>query len=134
MEQKKKTQDGVEHLTTLIGSKPSLFLHTAIFGLFFLCALLEVISWNLMLLILTTLVSLEAIYLAIFIQMTVNRHAESLQEVEADIDEIEEGLDEIQEDEERDQERRKTQLEAIATLTADVRKVLADLEHLKRGK
>ncbi|HBY74527.1 TPA: hypothetical protein DEG21_01265 [Patescibacteria group bacterium] len=51
-----------------------------------------------MLLILTTVVSLEAIYLAIFIQMTVNRNTLSLKAVEEDIDEIQEDIDEIQED------------------------------------
>lgn len=49
-------------------------------------------------LFLTTIVSLEAIYLAIFIQMTVNRNTEELQEVGQDIDEIQEDIDEIQED------------------------------------
>jgi low affinity Fe/Cu permease len=44
------------------------------------------------------MVSLEAIYLAIFIQMTVNQNTQSLREVEVDIDEIQENIDEIQED------------------------------------
>lgn len=48
--------------------------------------------------ILTTAVSLEAIYLAIFIQMTVNRTTESLAGVEEDIDDIQEDIDDIQED------------------------------------
>ncbi len=47
------------------------------------------------LLVLTTVVSLEAIYLAIFIQMSVNRHNESLEEVEKNIDEIQEDVEEI---------------------------------------
>ena len=64
------------------------------------------------LLVLTTVVSLEAIYLSIFIQMTVNQNTESLEEVEEDIegiveevgeiavdvDEIQKDVDEIQED------------------------------------
>jgi peptidoglycan hydrolase CwlO-like protein len=50
------------------------------------------------LLILTTVVSLEAIYLSIFIQMTVNQHAEELEEVSEDIGEIQEDVDEIQKD------------------------------------
>ena len=50
------------------------------------------------LLLLTTIVSLEAIYLAIFIQMTVNRHSEELEEVSEDIEEIQEDVGEIQKD------------------------------------
>ena len=38
--------------------------------------------------LLTTAVSLEAIYLSIFIQMTVNRNTQSLEEVEEDIEGI----------------------------------------------
>lgn len=56
------------------------------------------VNWDEVLLILTTVVSLEAIYLAIFIQMTVNRTSMSLREVEADVDEIQKDVDEIQED------------------------------------
>lgn len=56
------------------------------------------------LLILTTVVSLEAIYLSIFIQMTVNQHAAELEEVSEDIEEIQKDVDEIQEDVEDIQE------------------------------
>jgi len=49
-------------------------------------------------------VSLEAIYLSIFIQMSVNRTKESLASVEKDIDEIQEDVDDIQEDVEDIQE------------------------------
>lgn len=49
-------------------------------------------------LILTTLVSLEAIYLALFIQMTVNKHSEHIAEIAEDVDEIQEDIEEISED------------------------------------
>jgi len=83
--------------TNWIGSKSSLFVHT----IFFMTCFILVLFWvklEEMLLILTTVVSLEAIYLAIFIQMTVNRNTLSLKAVEEDIDEIQEDIDEIQED------------------------------------
>ncbi len=44
------------------------------------------------------MVSLEAIYLAIFIQMTVNRNTQSLKEVEDDIDDIQEDVEELGEE------------------------------------
>lgn len=83
--------------TKWIGTPQSIFLHTLLFvGIF----ALEFVGLSIdkILLILTTAVSLEAIYLAIFIQMTVNRNTKSLEEVEADIDEIQEDVDELQED------------------------------------
>jgi TolA-binding protein len=90
--------------TNWIGSISSLIVHTLLFVLAFVLVFLGV-DFDKVLLVLTTLVSLEAIYLAIFIQMTVNRNTQSLEEVEEDIDEIQEDvegiekdIDEIQED------------------------------------
>ncbi len=80
-----------------IGSMTSIIAHTVFFLVFFILGLIG-FNWNTLLLILTTVVSLEAIYLAIFIQMTVNQNTQSLAEVEEDIDEIQEDIDDIQED------------------------------------
>lgn len=44
------------------------------------------------------MVSLEAIYLSIFIQMSVNRQAHKLHAVSKDVEEIQEDVEEIQED------------------------------------
>lgn len=49
-------------------------------------------------LILTTIVSLEAIYLSLFIQMTVNKHSEDIAEIAEDVDDIQEDIEEISED------------------------------------
>ncbi len=86
-----------EKIATWVGSTSSLYIHTAIFLASFLLILLGV-SEERVLLILTTLVSLEAIYLAIFIQMSVNKNTESLEEVEEDLGEIQEDIEDIQED------------------------------------
>jgi low affinity Fe/Cu permease len=83
--------------TRWLGSTSSIVLHTILFIVSFVFVVLGV-SLQDVLLVLTTAVSLEAIYLAIFIQMSVNRQAESIQSVEEDIDEIQEDIDEIQED------------------------------------
>lgn len=94
----------VERLTRAIGSPISLVVHTLFFAGCFVLVLLGV-DLEKVLLILTTVVSLEAIYLSLFIQMAVNRASDSLEAVEEDIDEIaedvagiEKDIDEIQED------------------------------------
>ena len=51
-----------------------------------------------MLLVLTTVVSLEAIYLAIFIQMSVNKSHEHIEDLKEDVTEIQEDIEYIQED------------------------------------
>lgn len=93
----KKFEDFSKRLTRWIGSPQSIIIHTiffiGIFGLRFFG-----VAASDLLLVLTTIVSLEAIYLSIFIQMTVNRHSEELEEVSEDIEEIQENVEEIQED------------------------------------
>ena len=128
----------IEKLITWVGSVSSLVLHTIVFIVFFWLSWSGILSWQLMLLFLTTAVSLEAIYLAIFIQMTVNKSVKELQEVGEDIDELSEDIDEITEDLEEDDERDtlhwSQQDAAIDQLTSDVRRILADLETLKRTR
>lgn len=76
-----------ERLTDWIGTPGSVYTHTivftGIFGLYFVGVSIENVFLGL-----TTLLSLEAIYLALFIQMTVNRHQTRLKDVERDIDNI----------------------------------------------
>ena len=83
--------------TKWIGSTASLVTHTVIF---IICGIviLAGVPVDRVLLVLTTVVSLEAIYLSIFIQMSVNRNETTLAEVSEDIDEIQEDVEEIQED------------------------------------
>jgi low affinity Fe/Cu permease len=79
-----------------IGTNTSLAIHSILFvGIFALT--IFGLTLDKVLLILTA-VSLEAIYLAIFIQMSVNKTTVSLAGVEEDIDDIQEDVDEIQED------------------------------------
>lgn len=85
-------------VTRWVGSPASVVIHSILFIVSFGLAFSGLISFDRMLLILTTIVSLEAIYLAIFIQMTLNYTTESLESVERDIDEMQEDVEEIQED------------------------------------
>lgn len=96
--------------TRWIGSTRSLIVHTFLFigsfSLYFLGFEFEKI-----LLVVTTIVSLEAIYLSIFIQISVNNQAkhldevaEDLGEIQEDVEGIEKDIDEIQEDVEEIQE------------------------------
>lgn len=84
--------------TRWIGSPSSLIYHTLLFLAFGLIMLLRLFPFDSVMLLLTTIVSLEAIYLSIFIQMTVNSHAEQLSEIAEDIDEIQDDVGELQED------------------------------------
>ncbi len=83
-------------LTSWIGTPASLIIHTVMFMGIFALRYFGVTT-DYILLILTTAVSLEAIYLSIFIQMSVNRATESLEEVEEDIEDIQEDATEEEE-------------------------------------
>jgi hypothetical protein len=144
-DRKKITLEGsAEKATRWIGSTSSLMFHTIVFIVAFILPFLG-IALNTVLLVLTTVVSLEAIYLAIFIQMSVNKNtadiediqedvediAEDVDEIQEDIDEIQEDVDEIQEDiedieEDSDQDVLAEKKEA-AILTS-IQQTLADLQ------
>ena len=81
-----------------IGSTSSLVFHTLLFITSFLLPLFKVVDFEEMLLVLTTIVSLEAIYLSIFIQMSVNKSNKHIEVIKEDVNEIQEDIDEIQED------------------------------------
>ncbi len=150
----------IEAITKGVGSPVSLVIHTILFIGCFSLVLFEVAAFETVLLVLTTLVSLEAIYLALFIQMTVNRASESLEAVEEDIDEIQEDIagiekdvDEIQEDvaeiekdidviekdldeieEDSDEQDKRDAADAVTLqkIEANMAAILADLEKLRK--
>jgi len=111
--------DIFEKITHWMGSPSSILLHTAVFIVVFAIGFLNLAPWDMVLLVLTTIVSLEAIYLALFIQMTVNRNTMSLRAVEEDIDEIQEDFEEIQED--------------IEEISEDVEEIQEDVEEIHSG-
>ena len=132
-------------ITRAVGSPRSMIIHTVLFAASFGAAFSGYISFDRMLLILTTIVSLEAIYLAIFIQISVNLATASLEEVEQDIDEIQKDVDEIQEDvdeiqedveEMSEEEAEEEQAEAaqqktLADIQRDLSKLVQDIEKLQ---
>jgi uncharacterized membrane protein len=86
-----------ENATQWIGSTGSLIVHTIIFIASFVLVFLGV-PLDRVLLVLTTAVSLEAIYLAIFIQMTVNKNTADIEEIQEDVEDIAEDVGEMEKD------------------------------------
>jgi uncharacterized protein YoxC len=132
--------------TKWIGSTTSLIVHTIFFILSFGLPLLGVISFERMLLVLTTIVSLEAIYLSIFIQMSVNKNSQDIEiiqediggieehidEIQKDVDEIQEGVDEIHEDTQEDQLTDKKKADAIFAIQTILTNLQKEIEALKK--
>jgi len=111
-----RVQNAALTVTRWVGSPVSIIAHTLIFASCFVGAALDAIEFERMLLILTTIVSLEAIYLAIFIQMTINYQAASIAEVQEDVEEIQEDVEDISED--------------IDELQEDVEEISEDVEEM----
>jgi peptidoglycan hydrolase CwlO-like protein len=111
--------------TRWIGSVPSLIIHTILFISAFGFLLLG-ISLDQVLLVLTTLLSFEAIYLSIFIQMSVNRHEKALEEVGQDIEEIQEDVEDINESIEEIQED-------VEDITEDIEEIQEDMEDINEN-
>jgi low affinity Fe/Cu permease len=133
--------------TKWLGSTSSLIFHTCLFILAFILPFIGV-RLDLVLLVLTTAVSLEAIYMNIFIQMAVNKNTadiediaedvdeiqEDIDEIQEDVDEIQKDVDEIQEDIEEDQEATKEEKEfqALASIQSILTKLQHEIEQMKK--
>ncbi|MFM7088415.1 MAG: DUF948 domain-containing protein, partial [Candidatus Paceibacterota bacterium] len=126
---KKRQQNLSFQVTRWIGSAQSVVIHTIFFVAIFSLRFFG-FSTDDILLILTTLVSLEAIYLAIFIQMTINQHSEDLEEVSEDIGEIQEDVDEIQKDVGELQEDVEEISEDVEDIQKDVEEISEDVEEI----
>ncbi|PIR96187.1 MAG: hypothetical protein COT92_02565 [Candidatus Doudnabacteria bacterium CG10_big_fil_rev_8_21_14_0_10_42_18] len=137
-----------------IGSTNSLLVHTVLFVVGFSLNIFGV-AYDRILLILTTAVSLEAIYLAIFIQMAVNKTSQSLQDVEEDIEEIaedvediqedmqglgedveeiQEDIDEIQKDDQEDEVVDKKTQDSLAKIETRLQNIIAEIDKVKSKK
>lgn len=133
IKQLKKIERAAVRVTEGIGSTVSILIHTVLFVAIFALRLFG-FGFADILLILTTAVSLEAIYLAIFIQMTVNRNTQSLEEVEEDIDEIQKDVDEIQEDVEEIEKDVDEIEKDVDEIQKDIDEVQEDVEDITEGE
>jgi uncharacterized membrane protein len=139
--QEKKLPEHGSHLESLalattryIGSVYSLVIHSIFFvGIFALQWF--GFSFDKIMLILTTVVSLEAIYLAIFIQMTVNRQAHELAEISEDVEDISEDVEDITEEMEKDDEemakKHQNDQERIQHIEGILKELLQEIRELK---
>lgn len=115
---KNNMENFAKKVTGWIGSIWSIMTHTIIF-LFFIVLIILGYNPEKVMLILTTIVSLEAIYLSLFIQMTVNKHSEHIEDISEDIDDIQEDIEEISEDVDDIQEDIDEMQEDIEELSED---------------
>ncbi|MBP6884258.1 MAG: DUF1003 domain-containing protein [Candidatus Pacebacteria bacterium] len=113
--------------TRWVGSPASLVVHTILFILSFLTYFLGA-DINKILLVLTTIISMEAIYISILIQLTVNRHTKQLREVSKDVEDIQENVEDIQEDVEEIQEDIDEIAEDVEDIQEDVEEIQEDEE------
>ncbi len=118
-------------LTQKIGTPTSIFIHTILFIIMFILPFFGV-KFEQMLLILTTLVSLEAIYLALFIQMTVNRTHEGIEDVSEGIQDVGEDIKEIQEGDEEDDKHDESVAEMLKTIERKLSQLQRDVNVLKK--
>ncbi|MBS1933163.1 MAG: DUF1003 domain-containing protein [Bacteroidetes bacterium] len=145
-ERKIRLEKTADIATRWIGSTTSLMVHTILFILSFTLPLLGIMSFERMLLVLTTAVSLEAIYLSIFIQMSVNKNSQDIEiiqediedieedigEIQKDVDEIQEDVDEITEDTELEQILDKKESETLENIRGILINLQQEIELLKK--
>lgn len=113
-----------DRITSWVGSTSSLVVHTLLFIASFASHWVLGVSFDTVLLVLTTVVSLEAIYISIFIQRAVNQQGERLEDVEESIDDVEEALDDVEEALDEVEESLNDAEEDIADIPTDTLKQL----------
>ncbi|OGG52608.1 hypothetical protein A2851_00330 [Candidatus Kaiserbacteria bacterium RIFCSPHIGHO2_01_FULL_53_29] len=146
----KQIQKTALAVTRWIGSPVSVVIHTILFAGSFIAVLTGWLDFDRMLLVLTTIVSLEAIYLCILIQMTMNYTTQELEEVSEDIEEMQEDLGEIQEDvgelqedveeiteddaadEAQEETRKEEQRKTLTDIQTDLRRLMNDISKLQQ--
>lgn len=116
-----------ESATKWLGSTTSLAVHTVLFVIAAILPLLGV-PFNAVLLVVTTLVSLEAIYMNIFIQMAVNKNTADIEEIQEDVDEIQEDIEEIGEDVDEIQKDVDEIQEDVEGIEKDIDEIQEDIE------
>lgn len=133
--------------TRWVGSVQSIIVHTLLFVGTFVSILFGA-KTDTVLLVLTTIVSLEAIYLSIFIQMSVNRSerrlrvvsrdvaeiSEDVQGIEKDIDEIQKDVEEISEDVEEIQKDVDEIQEDVEEIEKDIDEIQEDVEDIEKDQ
>lgn len=117
-----------------VGSIQSLVFHSIFFIICFALPIFNIVEFEHMLLVLTTIVSLEAIYLAIFIQMSVNKSSEHIEDLKEDVNEIQEDIDEIQEDIEEIQEDVEEIQEDVEEIQEDIDEIQEDVEEISEDE
>ena len=120
-------------ITDWIGSTSSIVVHTFLFTGIFILRIFGIATSDI-LLILTTLVSLEAIYLSIFIQITVNRNTQSLGEFEEDIGEIQSDIDKIEDKERMDKINETITTETLSKIQSNLQRMMDNIEKIKNPK
>ena len=157
--QKMIMEKGASNITRWIGSTMSVTIHTFLFIISFILPYMGLISFERMLLFLTTIVSLEAIYLSIFIQMSINMNnqniemihenieelgedieeisedieeiGEDIEEIQKDVDEIQEDVDEIQGETDEEENKDKKEAEILLSIQATLVHLQKEIEMLK---
>lgn len=131
-------QKGSQKLTSWIGSTNSVIIHTVLFLFSFILPLTGIISPDRMLLMLTTIVSLEAIYLSIFIQMSINMNNQNLETIQEDIEEMGENIEEmgenIEEMIEEEDEIPLSKAEVLSSIQTSLDILQKELNKLKKAK
>ncbi len=93
-----KIAQGISRLRHWLGTPASLLVHSILFiGIFVFWLPPFNVPFERLLLVLTTVVSLEAIYFEIFLQMNINQHGVELERMRSTMKEVKESVAEVQE-------------------------------------
>jgi septal ring factor EnvC (AmiA/AmiB activator) len=129
--QKSIMEKGAANVTKWVGSSASVTLHTLLFIVSFALPYLGIVTFERMLLVLTTMVSLEAIYLSIFIQMSLNMNNQNIEFIQEDIEGLGEDIEELSDDIEELGEEIEEISEDIEEISEDIDEIQKDVDEIQ---
>lgn len=127
-----KIENFTKSTITWLGSKESFIIHTILFASSFSLYFMGV-SFDKILPVVTNIVSLEAIYLSIFIQMSVNSQLKKVEEIQENVEEIQENVEDIQENVEDIQENVEDIQENVEDIQENVEEIQENVDGIQEN-
>lgn len=117
-----------------LGTIQSVVIHSIIFASFYCSAWIFPSQSDHIISLFTNLLSIEAIYLSVFIQLSVNRNNEHVEQIKEDVSELNENIDDIAEDMSELNENVDDIAEDVSEINENIDDIAEDVEELNEDE
>jgi methyl-accepting chemotaxis protein len=126
--------DFIINVPTRLGTIQSVLFHTIFFIAFYTAAAVFSEQSDHIISLFTNILSIEAIYLSIFIQLSVNRNNDNVEQIREDVSEISENIDDIAEDVDELNENVDDIAEDVSEMSENIDDIAEDVDELNEDE